>query len=419
MLRVHTSCVALTKRAFSEIINVPKNTGLNNNKVLSHFQLSHIAAGFIAILVGYSSSVAIIFQAANAAGATHAQISSWMWALGLGLGVLSIGLSLRYKVPVVMAWSTPGAALLAVSLNDITMAQAYGIFLFSSFLTLACGLTGGFQKIMDYVPRSIAAAMLGGILLRFGMNLFSSMQSQWLLSIGMFSIFMLSRRRWPRYAVPLALLSGISLAWASGLLHTTELSWQTSRPAFTYPEFSWAAMLGIGVPLFLVTMTSQNVPGVAVLQAHNYQIPSGTVISWSGVAGLLLAPFGGFAYNLAAITAALCMSPDADPDPRQRYKAALWAGVFYILAGIFGASVVALFAAFPTELIAAIAGLALLGTISNSIQGALEKPEQRDAALVTFLCTASGMSLFEVGSAFWGLVFGLALHRLDNGRKRT
>ncbi|MCX5592598.1 benzoate/H(+) symporter BenE family transporter [Alcaligenes endophyticus] len=386
--------------------------------LFTHLQLSHISAGFIAVLVGYTSSVAIIFQAAALAGATQAQISSWMWALGLGLGVLSIGLSWRYKVPVLIAWSTPGAALLAVSLEGLSIPQAYGVFLFSSVLTLLCGLTGGFQKIMAYVPRSIAAAMLAGILLRFGMNLFSSIQSQWLLCLGMLFVFLLGRRYFPRYAIPLALLSGIALSAAQGLLHPESLSWQITTPVFDAPEFSWTALLGIGLPLFLVTMTSQNVPGVAVLQAHNYHIPTSPLISWTGLVGVLLAPFGGFAYNLAAISAALCMSAEVDPDPQQRYKAAMWGGVFYLLAGIFGASVVALFIAFPQELIAAIAGLALLGTITTSIQSALAESAQQEAAMVTFLCTASGMSLLGIGSAFWGLILGLAIYYLDRWRQR-
>ncbi len=387
------------------------------NKRAARLQLSHISSGFIAILVGYTSSVAIIFQAAGAVDASQAQISSWMWALGLGLGLLSIGLSWRHKVPVLMAWSTPGAALLAVSLQGFTLAQAYGVFLFASALTLLCGLTGGFQKIMAYVPRSIAAAMLGGILLRFGMNVFSAMQTQWLLCLSMLGVFLLGRRYFLRYAIPMALLSGIALSWSLGLLHTEVLNWQITTPVFTRPEFSWTALMGVGLPLFLVTMTSQNVPGVAVLQAHNYHIPSSPLISWSGLTGVLLAPFGGFAYNLAAISAALCMSEEVDPDPQQRYKAAICAGVFYVLAGIFGASVVALFAAFPQELIAAIAGLALLGTIIHSVQSALAHAEQQEAAMVTFLCTASGMSLFGIGSAFWGLVLGLAIYYLDIWRK--
>ncbi|WP_454006423.1 benzoate/H(+) symporter BenE family transporter [Alcaligenes sp. Marseille-Q7550] len=383
------------------------------HRLLSWFQISHMSAGLIAVLVGYTSSAAIVFQAAQAAGASTEELGSWMWAIGIGLGFLSCGLSLRYKIPILTAWSTPGAALLATGLVGLPMSQAIGIFLFSSLLTTLCGLTGSFQKLMQYMPRSIAGAMLGGILLRFGLDLFGAMQTQWLMCIAMFVVFLLARQWFARYAVPLALLCGVLIAALQGLLKVEVLSWTPAKPVFTWPEFSWTALLGVGIPFFIVTMSSQNVPGVAVLKAHNYDAPNSTVISWTGIMGLILGPFGGYAYNLAAISAALCMTPEVDPDPRQRYRASVWAGLFYFAGGIFGATVVSLFAAFPTELIAAIAGLALLGTIGNSIHMALEAPDTRDAALVTFLTTASGMSLLNIGSAFWGLVFGMAIYLIQ------
>ncbi|TEA77312.1 benzoate/H(+) symporter BenE family transporter [Allopusillimonas ginsengisoli] len=375
-------------------------------------KISHISAGFIAVLVGYSSSVAIIFQAANAAGATPSQLNSWMWALGIGMGLSCIGLSLRYRSPVLTAWSTPGAALLATSLTGLTMGQATGVFLFSSVLILLSGITGWFQKLMQYMPRHIAAAMLAGILLRFGMDLFSAMQTQLTLVLIMFATFLVGRVMLPRYTVPLALATGIVSAGLLGLLHLEQLSWAPAMPVFMKPEFSLSAMIGVGIPLFIVTMTSQNVPGLAVLRANGYQTPASPLIGWTGALGVVLAPFGGFAFNLAAITAAICMSRDADADPAQRYKASVWAGMFYLLTGIFGAAVVALFAAFPSELIAAIAGLALIGTIGNSLSAALEDANGREAALVTFLCTTSGVTILGVGSAFWGLVFGMAVHAL-------
>ncbi|KAA0911741.1 benzoate/H(+) symporter BenE family transporter [Pusillimonas sp. ANT_WB101] len=379
-------------------------------RVGNWIKLSHLSAGFIAVLVGYTSSVAIIFQAAHAAGATDAELNSWMWALGIGMGISCIGLSLRYRSPVLTAWSTPGAALLATSLSGLTMEQATGVFLFSSLLITLSGVTGWFQNLMQHMPRHIAGAMLAGILLRFSMDLFLAMQTQWLLAGLMFLTFLLARIWLPRYTVPLALVAGIACAASLGLIQADGLAWFPATPRFMKPEFSWSALVGVGVPLFIVTMTSQNVPGLAVLRANGYQIPATPLISWTGALGVVLAPFGGFAFNLAAITAAICMSPDADPDPRQRYKASIWAGVFYLLTGIFGATVVGLFAAFPVELIAAIAGIALLGTLGNSLALALSDEHGREAALVTFVCTASGMSLLGIGSAFWGLVFGMSVH---------
>ncbi len=374
-------------------------------------RISHISAGFIAVLVGYTSTVAIVFQAAHAAGANDAQLVSWMWALGIGMGVTCIGLSLAWRAPVLTAWSTPGAALLATSLGDIGLAQAIGVFLISSALITLCGVTGWFQKVMDWVPRHLASAMLAGILLRFGMDLFVSLQGRPLLVAVMFATFLLARRRLPRYGVPLALLAGVACAVLQGGLGLGALDWTPARPVWMAPAFSLSALVGVALPLFIVTMTSQNVPGLAVLRANGYaRVPASPLISWTGATGIVLAPLGGFAFNLAAITAAICMSPDADPDASQRYKASVWAGIFYLFTGIFGATVVALFAAFPHELVAAIAGLALLGTLGVSIHEALHAPGQRDAALVTFLATASGMSLLGIGSAFWGLVLGGICH---------
>ncbi|HUH59414.1 MAG TPA: benzoate/H(+) symporter BenE family transporter [Candidimonas sp.] len=380
------------------------------------FKISHISAGFIAVLVGYSSSVAIIFQAASAAGATAAELSSWMWALGIGMGASCIGLALRYRTPVLTAWSTPGAALLVTGLSGLSMNQSIAAFLFSSFLMTLCGITGWFQKIMHYIPRHIAAAMLAGILIRFGMDLFSAMQTQAMMVLLMFATFMIGRAWVPRYTVPLALAAGVAYAGIGGLLNVDILNWTPAAPVFMMPEFTASALLGVGVPLFIVTMTSQNIPGLAVLRANGYETPASPLITWTGITGLMLGPFGGFAYNLAAITAAICMSKDADPNPARRYMASVWAGVFYLITGIFGATVVGLFTAFPAELVAAIAGLALLGTIGNSLAGALANENGREAALVTFVGTASGFSIFGIGSAFWGLVFGIAVHMATQRR---
>ncbi len=374
-------------------------------------RISHISAGFIAVLVGYTSTVAIVFQAAHAAGANDAQLVSWMWALGIGMGVTCIGLSLAWRAPVLTAWSTPGAALLATSLGDIGLAQAIGVFLISSALITLCGVTGWFQKVMDWVPRHLASAMLAGNQLLFGMDLVVSLQGRPLLLAVLFATWLLARRRLPRYGVPLALLAGVACAVLQGGLGLGALDWTPARPVWMAPAFSLSALVGVALPLFIVTMTSQNVPGLAVLRANGYaRVPASPLISWTGATGIVLAPLGGFAFNLAAITAAICMSPDADPDASQRYKASVWAGIFYLFTGIFGATVVALFAAFPHELVAAIAGLALLGTLGVSIHEALHAPGQRDAALVTFLATASGMSLLGIGSAFWGLVLGGICH---------
>lgn len=375
--------------------------------MLRFFNPSHLSAGFVAVLVGYTSSAVIVFQAASAAGAGPAEISSWLWALGVGMAVTSIGLSLYYRAPVLTAWSTPGAALLVTALAGVPIDEATGAFLFSSLLITLCGVFGWFDTIMRRVPRALAGAMLAGVLLRFGMELFTSMQTQAALVAAMLLSYLGIRRFIPRYAIALTLLVGLLLAGLQGSIHFEAVSLQFARPIFTAPSFSATSLIGIGLPLFIVTMASQNIPGIAVLRANGYATPASPVIAATGITGLVLAPFGGFAFNLAAITAAICMSPDADPRPERRYLAAVWAGLFYLVTGILGATVAALFAAFPHELVAAVAGLALIGTIATSLAGALAAEHERDAALITFLTTASGVSLFGIGSAFWGLVIGL------------
>lgn len=378
---------------------------------------SHVSAGLIAVLVGFTSSAVIIFQAAAAAGADAAQVSSWLWALCLGCGLTSIGLSLRYRAPVFTAWSTPGAALLAGSLGGLSMAEAVGAFLFSAALITFSGFTGLFARIMQRIPQALAAALLAGVLLRFGLELFGAFKEQALLVGSLFLAYLLGKRLLPRYAILIVLLLGIGLAWRLGLLHWQRVELAVAVPQFTAPAFTWQALIGVGIPLFVVTMASQNLPGVAVLRTCGYErVPVSPLIAWTGLASLLLAPFGGFAINLAAITAAICAGPEAGPEPQRRYWAAVCGGAFYLLIGLFGASVASLFAAFPPALILAIAGLALLVTLSNSLAGALQDVRQREPALITFLVTASGLSLFGVGAAFWGLVAGALASAIFNGR---
>lgn len=375
--------------------------------LLKDLSLSAIAAGFVTVLVGFASSAVIVFQAAQSLGASPAEISSWMWALGLGMGLTCIGLSLRYRMPVVTAWSTPGAAMLISSAAGLPLSDAIGAFLLSALLIAVCGFSGFFERMISRIPVSLASGMLAGVLLRFGIDAFAAMKTQLGMVLTMFAVYLLARRLLPRYAVILTLLVGIAFAAGLGLLHVDGLTLQLATPLFVAPTFSFAAVVGIALPLFIVTMASQNVPGVAVIRASGYPIPISPVVGWTGVANLLLAPFGAFALNLAAITAAICMGREAHEDASRRYVAAIAAGVFYLVVGLFGATVAALFAAFPKELILAIAGIALLGTIGNSLAAALREEGDREPALVTFLVTASGLSLGGIGAAFWGLVAGV------------
>ncbi|GAA5786942.1 benzoate/H(+) symporter BenE family transporter [Chitiniphilus shinanonensis] len=375
-------------------------------RLLQDFSLSAVVAGFVTVLVGFTSSAVIVFQAAQALGATPAQIASWMWALGLAMGVTCIGLSLRYRVPVVTAWSTPGAAMLVTSVAGVTMPEAVGAFILCGLLIVLAGASGWFERAMARIPVAIASAMLAGVLLRFGMAAFVSLGTQLALVGAMLATYLLLRRLWPRYAIVAVLLVGVAVAAAQGQLHLGGVRWQLAAPVFTLPALSWQAVLSVALPLFLVTMASQNVPGVAVLKASGYHPPISPIIATTGVVATLLAPFGAFALNLAAITAAICMGPEAHEDPAKRYTAAIAAGVFYLIVGLFGATVAALFAAFPKELVLALAGLALINTIGNGLAAAVRDEAQREPALITFLVTASGVTLFGIGSAFWGLVAG-------------
>lgn len=372
------------------------------------FSVSHISAGFIAVLVGYTSSAAIVFSAASAAGADAAHLSSWLLALGLGMAATCIGLSLYFRAPVLTAWSTPGAALLATALVGLPMSEAIGAFVFASALLTLCGITGWVETIMKHVPKTLAAAMLAGVLLRFGIDVFVALRAQLGLVALMLAIYFSGRRFNSRYTIPATLVGGLAWAALGGQIHVDALTLTLAQPMFTAPTFTWSTLIGVGIPLFIVTMASQNVPGIAVLRANGYHTPVSPLIGWTGLTGLLLAPFGGFSFNLAAITAAICMSPEADRDPQRRYLAAVWAGIFYLVTGLLGATVASVFTALPRELVAAIAGIALLGTIANSLGAAVAEAGERDAAVVTFLTTASGLTLGGVGSAFWGLLFGLA-----------
>jgi len=372
---------------------------------LNDLSLSAAVAGFVAVLVGFTSSVAIVFQAAQALGATPAQTSSWMWALGLGMGLTSLGLSLWTRQPVLTAWSTPGAALLAGTAG-ISMPEAIGAFIVCGALILLFGVTRWFERVMDRIPLAVASALLAGVLARFGLDAVLTVKSAPLLVLVMASAYLLGKRCWPRYAVPGVLLAGVAVAAVQGRLQMGSVEWAWAQPVWTTPIFSLAALVGVALPLFLVTMASQNLPGVAAQRASGYQTPVSASIAVTGLATVLLAPFGGYAFNLAAITAAICMGPEAHEDPRRRYIAAVMAGLFYIAVGLAGGAVVGLLVAFPRELVAAVAGLALLGTIAGGLSAALKEEKHRDAAILTFLVTLSGVSLLGIGSAFWGVVAG-------------
>lgn len=384
------------------------NTKMQIKRFISDISLSAISAGFIAVLVGYASAWVIVYQAAIAAGASQLMIDSWIWALGISMGLGCLGLSLYYKRPIIIAWSTPGAALLASTLGGNSIGEAIGIFVFVGALTLLTGLSGWFDTLSKRIPLPLASAMLAGILVQFGLDIFTSLQSDPLMVGAMLVTFLLAKRWLPRYATVAVLITGFICAYSFDLLNLQQVRWSLAVPIWTWPEFNLGLLIGVGLPLFIVTMSSQNVPGMAILRSTGHsQAPVSTILSWTGGLNVLFAPLGAFTLNLAAITAAICASEEAHPEPNKRYIAGVFTGIFNILAGLFGATVVSLFAAFPAAMISALAGLALLGIIGTSLQSTFEQPIYRDAALVTFLVTASGVSLFNIASAFWGITIGL------------
>jgi benzoate membrane transport protein len=384
---------------------------------LTDTSLSAVVAGFIAMMTGVTSSLVLMFQAGQAAGLTSAQISSWIWALFMGMAVCSIGLSLRYRSPITVAWSTPGAALLITSLGGVAYAEAIGAFITCAVLVIICGVTGSFERLVKRLPTSLAAALLAGILFKIGSEIFVAAQHRTGLVLGMFFTYLIVKRYSPRYAVLVTLLVGVALSAMLGLLNFSGFALEVAMPVWTTPSFSVAATVSIGIPLFVVAMTSQNMPGVAVLRADGYQVPASPLITATGIISLITAPFGAHGINLAAISAAICTGPHAHEDHNKRYTAAIWCGIFYAIAGVFGATLAALFAAFPKELVLSIAALALFGSIINGLTVAMHEPKEREAALITFMVTASGLTLFSIGSAFWGIFAGVLTLVILNYRR--
>ena len=370
--------------------------------------LSAFVAGFVAVLVGFTSSVAIVFQAAQSFGATPAQITSWIWALGLGMGLCSLVPSLLLRKPVMVAWSTPGAAVLSTAgaAGSFSMGEAVGAFMVCSLLVILVGATRGLERVADRIPMEIASALLAGVLARFGIQAFAAAQTALPLVLLMVGAYLVARRMAGRYAVVFTLVVGI--LW---VLITGQMAWsmepvRLAMPVFVAPQWSVSAIVSLAIPLFVVTMASQNLPGMAVIRASGYELPVSRLITMTGWASLVLAPFGAFALNFSAITAAICMGPEAHEDRRKRYTAAASCGAIYIVIGLFGALVTGLLTSFPKELVVAIAGIALLSTIGNGLASALRDERHREPALITFLVTLSGITLMDIGSAFWGVVAG-------------
>ncbi len=374
-----------------------------------------VIAGFIAVMVSYSGPLLIIFQAAKTADLNAAQLSSWIWAISLCSGISGIMLSVWFRAPIITAWSTPGAVLLVSGWSAYAYSDAIGAFVFAAVIAVALGLSGFFSTIMERVPQAIIAAMLAGILLKFGVDVFVSLKQLPLLSLPMLLCYLLAKRLVPRYAVAATLLIGLMMAYKLQTLFLGSVHISLVQPVFTMPTFSLEALIGLGIPLCIVTMTSQNATGMGVLKVDGYNISASPLITTTGIASLISAPFGSHGINLAAITAAICTGREAHADTAKRYIAGVSCGALYILVSIFGATIVSVFSAFPGELIAVVAGLALFGAISSSLTAAMKGEKQRESALITFLVTVSGVSIAGIGAPFWGLVAGMTTNYILTG----
>ncbi|ANF55538.1 benzoate transporter [Brevundimonas naejangsanensis] len=364
------------------------------------------SAAAVATIVGFGGTVALVVQAGQAMGASPEQIVSMVTALCLGIAVPGALLSWRLKTPVILAWSTPGAALLAASTLGLGWSTAVGAFVLAGVMMTLTGMIPALGRLAERIPATVASAMLAGVLLPFCLKLFLVFPSDLALAGGLLLVFLVMRRLAPAWALPAVLVAAFAvLAWR-GQLGLPQGSGLFGSLSPVRPAFDWKAAVSLALPLYLVTLASQNLPGLVVLRAAGYAPPTGKLIFWGGLTSTLLAPFGAHGVNLAAITAAICTGPDAHPDPARRWTVGVIYGLFYLVVALFAAPLAGLFIAMPTGALALLTGLALIAPLTGSLSGMMSAPEDREAAVLTFAATASGMVLFGVGSAFWGLAVG-------------
>ena len=378
-------------------------------KLLQVFSIPAVFAGFITFLIGISVSAVLVIQAAQILGATPEQITSWFWALGLGIGLSGFILSWKFKYPVATSWSTAGLALILATGSGYSLYEAIGAFFICGLLTAILGFLGIFQKVLSYIPQSLTSAMLAGVLLKFGIALFASMQNDWGFILSLLAVYILSKRLSPRYCIVITVIAGLVLCPIFMEFHVPALQWSLAKPVWITPDFTWSAILGLALPLFVINMASQYLPGIAMIKSYGYQPHVNHLIGWTGVAQALLSPFGCYTVNIAAISAAVSLDDQVHPDPKKRYIAGMSCGFFYIVMGVFAATLTSLLMSFPHIFIVALAGIALFGTISHNIAIAFHDVNEREAAFMTFLFCAPGIQFFGIGSAFWGLLFGFAV----------
>lgn len=374
------------------------------------WSISATVAGFLAVLISYSGPLIIFFQAAQKAQVSSAMMISWIWGISIGAAVAGIFLSIKYKVPIITAWSAPGTALLVTLFPHISLNEAVAAYITSAVVIFLVGITGYFDKLLRWIPQDVAAGMMAGILFQFGLGLFTASDSMPTIVFGMLAVFLVAKRLVPRYAMVWVLVCGVGLSLFLGKMNPVDVHFSLAIPQFIRPQWSWNSTLNLAIPLILVSLSGQFLPGMAMMKISGYDTPAKPIITATSIASLAVACVGGITIVLASITAALCMGKDAHELKEKRYIAGIANGIFYILGGLFAGSIVMLFSLLPKELVAALAGLALLGAIGTNITVAMKSDAHRDAALITFLATASGMHFLGLSSVFWGICIGVIAH---------
>ncbi|MEX5753128.1 benzoate/H(+) symporter BenE [Acinetobacter baumannii] len=374
------------------------------------WSISATVAGFLAVLISYSGPLIIFFQAAQRAHVSTDMMVSWIWGISIGAAVSGIYLSIKYKTPVITAWSAPGTALLVTLFPNLSLNEAVAAYITSAIVIFLIGITGYFDKLLKWIPQDVAAGMMAGILFQFGISLFTASDSMPLIVFSMLIVFLVAKRLMPRYTMIWVLAAGVLLSLILGKMSPVDVSFNLAIPQWISPEWTWNSTLNLAVPLILVSLTGQFLPGMAIMKLSGYDTPAKPIITATSIASLAVACVGGITIVLASITAALCMGKDAHELKEKRYIAGIANGIFYILGGLFAGSIVMLFSLLPKELVAALAGLALLGAIATNISVAMKNDGQRDAALITFLASASGMHFLGLSSVFWGICIGVIAH---------
>ena len=374
------------------------------------WSISATVAGFLAVLISYAGPMIIFFQAAQQADVSSSMMASWIWGSSIGAAITGIFLSIKFKAPIITAWSAPGTALLVALFPHISLNEVIAAYITSAVIILLIGMTGSFDKLLKWIPQGIAAGMMAGILFQFGVGLFKATDSMPYVVFGMLACFLLAKRFSPRYAIIWVLFSGILLSLFFGKMNPVTMSFSLAIPEFISPEWTWSSTLNFAIPLTIVSLTGQFLPGMAIIKLSGYDTSAKPILSVASIVSLAVAFVGGITIVLAAITAALCTGKDSHELKEKRYIAGIANGIFYILGGLFAGSIVMLFSLLPKELVAALAGLALLGAISTNITVAMKDESQRDAALITFLATVSGMHFLGLSSVFWGICIGMIAH---------